>query len=319
MKDIRRHYKNTSLREQQQTYAIEQPEDLSVWKQPMYMFLDQASHTGYAVFDDDSKLVLSGVMIHEPNKESKQAYVLTMVDVVQDICVQYGVKHLFHEEVYIDGDRVSMSTAESLHYVKSHIQDISHHHPDISVYGLDIRKWKSELARPKRYKFSKKSGIKKSKEEKAETLKYVTEIYPLVSLVTDDESDAIGMGISVMIKNKNKQNIYNVTRFNKKLPIYLEIFNKDFEWTEENIQRLKVRYNRPYNIGGLVKLPLDKLKNHETIIRQFLSHKDALVVVEIPPEYKNWGFILLENNYSLDEITSEDKSFYLVASRKRRL
>lgn len=320
LKDIRRHYKNTDIREQQQTYIVDIPEDKNVWKQPLYMFLDQASHTGYSVFDDDSKLVMSGVMYHEESVENKKTYIHTMVEVVTEICLEYGVKHLFHEEVYIDGERVAMSTAESLHYIKSHIQDIGHFHPEISVYGLDIRKWKSELAKPNRYKFSKKNGSKKDNEEKAETMKHVSEIFPLVSLVTDDESDAIGMGIAVMIKNKNKRNIYNVTRYNKKLPIYLEIFNKDFDFTNDDaIEKLKVKWKRPANIGGVYKLPLNRARNVEIDIRQFLSHKDALIYFEIPKDYKNWGFILLENNYKLDDITSDDKSFYLVASRKNRM
>lgn len=320
MRDIRRHYSNTDRKIQQQTYIVEEPLEKSVWKQPLYMFLDQASHTGYSVFDDDSKLVMSGVMYHEATKETKTAYVLTMVEVVTEICLEYGVKHLFHEEVYIDGDGISMSTAESLHYIKSHIRDISHHHPEIEVLGLDIRKWKSELAKPEKYKFSKqKNKIKKSKEEKKETLKHVSEIFPLVSIVTDDESDAIGMGIAIMIKNKNKRNIYNVTRFNKKLPIHIEIFNKDFDFENpEVIDKLKVKWKRPANIGGVVKLPLNRASNVEITIRQFLSHKDSLVYLDIPKDYRNWGFLLLENNLTLEQITSPDKSYYIVATRKNR-
>lgn len=319
MKDIRKHYKNTEKKEQQQTYAVDVPEPLTAWKKPLYMFLDQASHTGYAIFDSDSKLVLSGVMYHEKNKENIQAYVHNMIEVVTELCLEYQVEHLFHEEVYVDGIRVSMSTAESLHYIKSHIKDIQYKHPHINVYGLDIRKWKSELAKPERYKFSKSSS-KKEKEEKLETQKHVSTIFPLVALITDDESDAIGMGIAVMIKNKNKQNIYNVTRFNKKLPIHMEIFNKDFDFKDDSsVQSLRVKWKKPANIGGVFELPLNRLRNVEVDIRQFLSHKDSLVYIEIPPDYKNWGFILLENNYSLKDITSEDKSFYLVASRKYRL
>lgn len=320
IRDIRKHYSNTERKFQQQTYIRDIPEDVNSWKKPLYMFLDQASHTGYSVFDDDSKLVMSGVMYREPNRENVQRYVHAMVEEVTSICLEYGVEHLFHEEVYIDGVRVAMSTAESLHYVKSHIQDISHHHPHINVYGLDIRKWKSELAKPERYKFSRNTGANKDKEEKLETKKHVTAIFPLVSLITDDESDAIGMGISVMIKNKNKQNIYNVTRFNKKLPIHLEIFNKSFDFSDENeVNKLRVKWKTPALIGGIYNLPLNKSRNVEVDMRQFLSHKDALIYFDIPKDYKYWGFLLLEHNFSLDDISSEDNSFYLVASRKNRL
>lgn len=320
MKDIRKHYSNTDKLHQQQTYILDEPLPVSTWKQPLYMFLDQASHTGYSVFDDDSKLVMSGVMYHEPNVETTTSYVITMVEVVTKICLEYGVKNLFHEEVYIDGLRASVSVSESLHYIKSHIKDIEHYHPEIKVFGLDIKKWKSELAKPNRYKFSRNTGAKRDKEEKIETLKHVTDIFPLVSLVTDDESDAIGMGIAVMIKNKNKQNIYNVTRFNKKLPIYLEVFNKNFDFKDDYaINKLKVKWKRPANIGGVIKLPLNRNGNAEVTIRQFLSHKDSLVYIEIPKEYKNWGFLLLDHNLKLSDITSDDKSFYLVASRKYRL
>lgn len=318
MKDTRKHYSFTESKFQQQTFVVEEEVDKNKWKKPLYLFLDQASSTGYSMFDDDSKLVLSGVMKHEPNVENRSEFVHAMVKEVEDMCVEYGVQHLFHEEVFIDGTTVSMETAEKLHYIKSHIQDIKLRHPNIEIYGLDTKKWKSELAKPERFKFSK--GATKDKQEKAETLKHVTEIFPLVSLVTDDESDALGMGVAIMIKDRNKRNIYNVTRFNKKLPIHLEIFNKSFDFSNDDaIQKLRVMWKRPANIGGVVQLPLDNRKNIETPIRQFLSHKDALVFVEIPATYKNWGMILLEQNLKLSDIDSEDNSYYLVASRKRRL
>lgn len=318
MKDIRKHYSFTDRSHQQQTFVVEEPVSKEQWKRPLYMFLDQASSTGYSVFDDDSKLVMSGVMQHQPNVESREEFVHMMVQIVEEICVEYGVQHLFHEEVYIDGGIVSMSTAEKLHYIKSHIQDIKMRQPQIEIYGLDAKKWKSELAKPERFKFAK--GSKRDASEKAETLKHVTEIFPLVSIVTDDESDALGMGVAIMIKDRNKKNIYNVTRFNNKLPINLQIFNKSFDFTDdEAIQKLKVAWKRPANIGGVTELKIDGRKNIETSIRQFLSHKDSLIFVEIPPTYKNWGMLILEHNLKLSDLDSEDKSFYLVASRKRRL
>lgn len=311
MRDIRKFYTLEDRKHQQQTVMTDEKPNMSDLKMPCYMFLDQASHTGYSLFDDDSRLVLTGVIYREESRENFNTYIHEMVKEVEVICEEYGVTRLFYEEVYIP-EQVSVSTAEKLHYIKHHVQDVGYHNPDIEVLGLDANRWKQELARPK--------AFKKSDNDKDQVMKFVEEVFPLVSFTTDDESDALGMGIAVMIKDKNKQNIYNVTRYNKKLPIHLEIMQADTPITDpEFTNKLKVRYSVPFRVGGLYELALNRSKAVEQEIRKYLSHKDSLLYVKIPREYKYWALMLLLNNVSVHDITREDKSYILVASRKKRL
>lgn len=311
MRDIRKFYELVDRRHQQQTIVTEHKPDISELKMPCYLFLDQASHTGYTLWDDESRLVMSGVIYREKTSESFETFIHEMVSVVEEIIQEYGVKNVFYEEVYVPKE-VSISTAESLHYIKHHVKDIGFRNKGVEVLGLDANRWKQELAKPK--------AFKQSKDDKKQVMGFVEEIFPLLAFTTDDESDAIGMGIAVMIKDRNKKNIYNVTRFNKKLPIHLEIFNSDRDFKDPAIiQKLPVRFKRPYNIGGMYELPLNKRRGLDMEIRKYLSHKDSLLYVEIPRDYKDWGLLLLTNNISIHDLTSEDKSYIILASRKNRL
>ena len=311
MRDVRKYYELVDRRHQQQTIVTDVKPDISELKMPCYLFLDQASHTGYTLWDEDSRLVLSGVMYRENNTENFETFIHEMVSVIEDLCVDYGVTRLFYEEVYVPKE-VSVSTAETLHYIKHHITDIGFRNKNVEVLGLDASRWKQELAKPQ--------AFKRNKDEKKQVMKFVEEIFPLLSFTTNDESDALGMGISVMIKDRNKKNIYNVTRYNKKLPIHLEIFNNDRNYKDPAIiDKLPVRFKRPYNIGGLYELPLNKRKGLDSEVRKYLSHKDSLLYVEIPRDYKDWGILLLTNNISIHDLTSEDKSYIVLASRKKRL
>lgn len=311
MRDIRKFYTLEDRKHQQQTIMTDEKPNISDLKMPCYIFLDQASHTGYSLWDDESRLVLTGVVYHEDTRENFETYIHELVKLVEELAEEYGVTRVFHEEVYVP-EVASISTAEKLHYIKHHIQDISYHNPDIEVLGLDASRWKQELAKPK--------SFKKNIDDKKQVLKFVEEIYPLVTFTTDDESDALGMGIAVMIKDRNKQNIYNVTRYNKKLPIHLEIMQANTPITDpEFTNKLKVRYSVPFRVGGLYELSLNKSKAVEQEIRKYLSHKDSLLYVKIPRDYKYWALMLLLNNVSVHDISSEDKSYILVASRKKRL
>lgn len=316
MKDIRKHYANTARKMQQQTCFVETPENVSVWKKPCTLFLDQAQHAGYCIFDADSKLVLSGVM-SRTSTDSVKDFVHDFIAELEILCVEYGVSKIYFEETYIptQGGQYSLGTVESLNYVKHKIEDISYNTQNaVETLGIPNKTWKSTLARPETFK-----PTKNKKEEKAQVQKFVSKIYPLVAMISDDECDAIGMGIAVMIKNPRRENRYNLTTFKKNLPIFVEFFNNDVDLSDLGMSKQKVRFSRPFGLGGLHELPINLRGDCYKDIRQFLSHKDAVVYLKISRNYKNWGTIILNENIAIDDITSEDKSFILMASRKRRL
>src|SRR5699024_3787420 len=226
-------------------------------------------------------------------KESFKKYISGLAD-------EYKVDTIFYEEVY---DSANMITTEVLFYLKHAIKDLGYFRGDIEVLGLSHKTWKSNMAKPDKCKFGK--------DDKKEVRKWVQEIFPLIGVTVQDELDAIGMGIAVMIKGKGKQNFYKQAKFNKRLPVHFQIFEDvlhgdiDLEGNDvkqeleereeikkqrekEVVKKLRKPFRLAYDAGGMVELELNKRSGIENIYRRFLSHKDVLTYIRIPPDYKNW-------------------------------
>ncbi|KTF59833.1 MULTISPECIES: hypothetical protein [Bacillus amyloliquefaciens group] len=308
MKDVRHYYEIMDRKNQQKTVKRKSPVLKSEIEEPCYLFLDQSTSSGYAVYDNNSRLVLSGVV--QKGKSSLQEYKYGFRDLIQELVNSYGVSTIFHEEVY---DASNMITTEVLFYIKHMIQDIGYFSEKIEVLGLDHMKWKSELAKPG--KFNKSGDHKKQVKE------LVEKVYPLVTLTAEDEVDAIGMGVSVLIKQKRRVNFYHTTRYNKKLPLNEFILNDELiDGSEEcTIKKLRKPFRDAYEIGGLHELPLDTRRKVDDLFRRFLSHRDAVVYIRIPKTYKYWGVYLLHHNISPRDLIQDDQSFILMCTRKSRL
>lgn len=304
---------------------------------PCTLFLDQASDSGYSIFDAKSRLFMTGTIKRGRTRlpDYKQAF----IKYVKELADIYNITTVFHEEVY---DAANMETTEVLFYLKHAVQDMGFFSENIEVLGLDHRTWKSNLAKPGTFNF-------KRKDDKAEIRKWVHEIYPLIALTTQDEFDALGMGIAVMINGKGQKNFYKQARYNKKLPVefmlYKDVFNYPKEATvdsekdnlleevdvydqrkdvylKEVVDKMRIVYRRGYEAGGMYELELDTRKGVEDSFRRFLSHRDALVYVRIPKDYRYWGVLLLLHGESPETFETEenpDGYYCLVGSRKKRL
>lgn len=285
------------------------------WTPPCNLFLDQATNTGYAVFDSKGCLITGGAFLKEDL--GLQEYKFALKEEIEKLIEKFDVKNVFYEEVFDGGN---ISTTEILLYIKHMVQDLTYNREDLEVFGLDNKSWKSKLALPDIFKAEKNK-------EKELVLHYVLQVYPLLLLGTDFSDikshmvDAIGMGIAITIKSgaTARTNFYSTVRFNKKLPIHQVLVQKnDTDDWETIIKKLRKPFKTAYEVGDIFEVELNTRKNTDDLIRQILTHKDTLTIMKIPYTYKNWGIMLLENNIKPSDVLSEDKSFWIVSVRKNR-
>lgn len=313
-----RYYNILPRSKQQETLTRREKVDISEIETPCTMFLDQASSTGFSIYDNNSTLVMSGVL--ERGRKRLYDYKEELVEYVLGKVKEYDIQTIFHEEVY---DDLNMVTTETLFYLKHAISDLGYEQDGLKILGLAHKTWKSLLAKPGKFKHGR--------DDKKEIRKWVSEIYPLLALTKQDEFDAIGMGIAIMIKEKGKKNFYKWAKYNKRLPIHTVLYKKVFQdiedieedEIEDRVNKMRVAYRRGYAAGGLHQLELNKRREVFNPIRQFLSHVDGLVYIEIPKDYKYWGMLMLLHGNKpsdfLDEDGEGEGGYYILASRKNRL
>lgn len=309
MRDRRKYYELVPRRLQQQTIETSEAVDPRKIKYPCYLFLDQASNTGYSLWDSESRLVLSGELSRGSDMSIRD-FGFGLAEWVKGLIEEYKVDTVFHEEVY---DSANMLTTEVLMYIKHKIQDIAHTNKEVNIMGLDHMAWKVQLAKPEKFV--------KSKDHKKQVQDLVEGVFPLITIYSENQSDAIGMGIAIMVKQKRKWNIFNVTRYNKKLPVWDVISDADVELTDVEglVKTLRKPFRTAFEVGGIYEVPLDTRRRIDDGFKRFLSHKDSLVYTRIPKNYKYWGVMLLQHGIKPSDLTSEDQSFIALCCRKKRL
>lgn len=338
MKVTRNYYELQPRKKQQDTFNRKTEVKLEEITTPATLLLDQASNGGYAIYDSESRLFMSGVFQrgHTRLPEFKKNF----VDYISELVDYYEVDTIFHEETF-QGNNIT--TTEVLFYLKHAIQDLGYFKEGIEVLGLNNRRWKNELAKPETFKYGKGDA------DKIEVRKWVKKIYPLIAVTVQDEFDAIGMGIAIMVKGKGKQNFYKQATYNKKLPVNFMVYDNAFKNVEKDIgeikgedifeelrekeeeievhnskivEKLRKPFRTAYQEGGIVELELNKRRPVESTFRQFLHHKDVLAFVRIPSDYKYWGIHLLDHGETPERFETEEGKngeFILIGARKKRL
>lgn len=276
------------------------------------LFFDQSTNTGYALFQGE-ELRLTG-KIEIGTRGSLETYKFNLKDIIDNYIEQLDIEEVWYEEVY---DEKNMRTTEVLMYVKHLFKDINYtikkQGKELGVYGVDHTKWKSILS---------DKGIKRNQNDKEEVRKYVFSILNLGTnfepLISEDMSDALGMGIARSVKSTDKS-FYMMARYESKLPINEQVvIGKDIDFQTIKLRK-PLRDGRDY--GTITyesedgKLPI---KPHE-LARRVLSHRDVMVAIEIPKNFREYGILLLLNNIKYDDFKDENDKMYMVFSRKRRL
>lgn len=276
------------------------------------LFFDQSTNTGYALFQGE-ELRLTG-KIEIGTRGSLDTYKFNLKDIIDNYLERLDIEEVWYEEVY---DEKNMRTTEVLMYIKHLFKDINYtskkQGKNVGVYGVDHTKWKSILS---------DKGIKRNQKDKEEVRKYVFSVLDLddsfEELISEDMSDALGMGIARSIKSNDKS-FYMMARYESKLPINEQVvIGKDIDFQTVKLRK-PLRDGRDYGTityeSDNGKLPI---KPHE-LARRVLSHRDVMVAVEIPKTYREYGILLLLNNIKYDDFKDENDKLYMVFSRKRRL
>lgn len=313
VKDIRVFYEIKEKKDRSSVRFIPKEEQvISDIKKPCYIFLDQSTFSGYAVYDSKNQLITSGEV--QKKNTSLEEYKYTFKDIIYALVDEYEVSTIFYEEVY---DEANMWTTEVLMYIKHMIKDIGYLRKDVEVFGVDHTKWKRMLAAPE--KFSAKKG-----KHKDEVKKYVEGVYPLLFMdvkygkLTENMIDAIGMGVGLLVKQSRRGGFYNTVRYNKNLPIHEKVMATQVseDW-DEIIRKSNKPYRDAYGVGGVMELELDRRRAVGDLFRRYLTHRDGVAYVRIPKDYKDWGVLLLKHNIKPSDL-GEQQDFLLLAVRKKR-
>lgn len=312
-------------------------------EKPCTLFIDQSTDTGYALFDKKKRLVMLGAL-RKSGKTGLGDYKFSLEALMEVLIEEYGVETVVYEEVY---DHANRWTTEVLHYIKHTIKDLETRakledsDKKLTVMGVDHLRWKKELASPN--KFSPKKG-----KDKEEVEKHVSYTYPLLltgdnrKKLTEDMIDALGMGIGVLVKTTLTGKMYHKARYDKRLPIDVEILDStrhkgliEFCQTgesyddyiinheekapeiDEAVSKLRKPFREAYEVGDVVRLDYDKGKLYADTVRQYLSHIDQIVVTEVTKDYRYWGYYLLMLNKDMTDI-EPDGTYYIAVARRRR-
>lgn len=272
---------------------------------PCTLLLDQASNVGWSLWDNNNEMIQSGIL---SRKEQRiEAHADLLVEFVKHMAETYDVTTVLYEEVFIprDGNPGSVAAVERLYYIKHKITDLGYHTP-LQVFGLDNGTWKKLL------RDGKKKLPNVTDKEEVELL--VKEKFPDYEEFAEDETDAVGMGIAVMANNNGA--FYDVSRYNKRLPVYVGIAPLDFEGFKED-GKLYKRFQDAKDAGGLYEIKLKKTGQVETEFKKMLTHKDVLAYCVIPKDYKYWGVYLLKENIPIENVKKPSQSTYMTKEGKR--
>lgn len=275
---------------------------------PCKLLLDQATHTGYVIYDSKNSIVCIGAL--DKTKHSTLAdYKFAMQKRILELIEQFSIDHIIFEEVFHD---TNTHTTETLLYVKHAITDL-HHITGIKVDSTDNRKWKMLLARPNKFN---------AQDEKAEVKKYVVASYPLLftgiyeHALNEDMIDVIGMAIALLMKVGRTTNLLTALKYNKTLPIRTLVIPQSDTSLEDFLQTTRKRsFKNAFEKDGMFTLDITAQTKVYDGLRQYLSHRDGVAAVKITPQYREWGIMLLEMDINVADLGA-DMSFWLIAIKK---
>lgn len=264
------------------------------------LFLDQASQLGYSIWSDETKEIIESGAVSRANVDLLE-YGNKLISWLDEVTTQYPIKVIFYEEVFVkrDNNPGNVATTEKLYYMKHKIMDYGYQNR-VRTLGLDNARWKKYLSDTKTFK--------KTKSDKDEILRLVKKYMPDFEPETEDEADAVGMGIAVMVNEGG--NFLDVARFNKKLPMYWGIAGTDWEGFKEE-GKLYARYQQAKDAGGIKEIPLQPSKLMDDYFKKVLTHEDVLAFTVITPEYRNWGMYLLLNGVNPSKLKPAEERLYL--------
>lgn len=305
-------------------------------KFPCTICLDQNTHTGYAIFDKENRLVSGGILVASI-KTSTQKYIQALTKFLEYLIDVYQIDTVLYEEIFLGK---SVSVFEKLVEIRSAIKKLELYTPtnveiasdrEFNILGIDNKVWKEALANPNKFKKLK------TENEKVEINRHISYMYPI--LIADapneyyiqDMFDAIGMGIGMLIKNTYSGRLYQKARYDKFLPITQKsmlLTEEEFpcltdtEQVEKFVGNLPKDFRLGYEVGGISLVSSDSHdnKNMQEVARRYLTHKDNIHVIKLDESYKMFYNTLLEHDISLVEYKNSPTipQLYVLSVRKKR-
>lgn len=322
------HFNFTEEETRNETKYIEKSQQPNFFR-PCKMYLDQSTQTGFAIFDSRNHLVTAGEF-NKSVKTNTDRYRFALKEFLNLLIDMYSIEHIFYEEVY---DSVSPKVTETLNNIKLTVKDIElerifnseDNKSKIEVLGVDHAVWKSELAKPHKFK--------RTKNDKEEVLKHIERFYPLLVLDMPDGKylehmfDSIGMGIGLQVNQGLSTDIYDNVRYHKKLPIVQNIFKldelpnlEDSEKVNDFVSTLNKPFRDAYNYGGLKVFTIKDKEQRKTdeLIKRYLSYKDSLHLLVFDNNYSHYGLTHLFLNNSLKN-EDKDQKWCIISARQNRI
>lgn len=269
------------------------------------IYLDQASRLGYSIWED-GYLIESGKI--DRKGKSIQEYGLMLIQFLDDICKEMDLNSIFYEEVFVSrtDNPGNVHGTEQLYYIKHKVKDYGFLNR-IKTYGLDNASWKKYLSDKKTFNKGKK------KTDKLEVERLVKKYLPDYTSLSEDETDAIGMGIAVEVNKAG--NLYEVARYNKKLPTHWGYSPLDWEGFKED-GKLYKRFRDAIDAGGIKELELKRNSQIEDIFFRHLTHEDKLMFMIIPKDYMYYYFYMLTFGIKKAELKGSEEKLYLTNEGK---
>lgn len=151
--------------------------------------------TGYAVYDDSTLIAYSHFTI--PSNLSLQERLEKIYDKIQELIKQYNITHIVMEDIQLQHGNAA--TYKKLAYVQAAIIFAANANKIVvSINLLGSTQWRSILTNYYQIKFGK---IRE--EQKRNTLNFVENHFKIHT--TEDEADAIAIGLAEKIKIENNK------------------------------------------------------------------------------------------------------------------
>jgi len=243
---------------------------------PCYLFIDQATKCGIAIYDKFKRLITT-LYIKKEDTESIVEYRSKLKGLINDLIIKYKIEKLFCENVY-QGE--NFNTVSVLVSIKEMLADIAYER-NIKYYAIDNKKWKSKIIKPEIQHLDL--------DEKGKIRKAVKDRYTYI----DDEQDvidAIGIALAVLFNEDSKP---VELRLDKKLSIQHKVFlvNSPDEIYDNLLKEFKSKIHKLPIYTFDYDISLDFERNFKYV----LTNYNVLAVSEIPYN-RYYGQILLMNN-----------------------
>jgi hypothetical protein len=258
-----------------------------------YLFVDQATESGIAIMDKNA--VLAGTYyVGKEQRETLAQYKAYLKLLIKRAVEEFNVKKLYCEDIFLGK---SVGSFEVLSVIKFAFEELALE-LSLPLEVLPNGMWKSILASP--------SKFEQNKDHKQQVKFYVSQWYQVDE--PEHVIDAIGMGISVLIKSDPSRPSIFANVLNRRLGISTDLLIvSDIDNGDALVSQsvASKKYKR-----GFKKVFFSFYDKYdlETNFRYVLTSQDVIAMTIIP-EHRTLGQLLLKHRIKMSDIPKESFIF----------